>query len=925
MARWVSAVKNEPDHDMTKRSSGHAGSPQGFPDRRARLFGREADVRYLTGRADTAGVTVLAAAPLMGKTWTLTEVARRLADEGRYLVGYHEAAGQEQSHLLRAVSNLYLRWLSDADMREQAAVVWAREKRNLIIRFGQTFGHLFKALNHIAPGGVAKAVSGAFDKLAEAQHDLLHGGLDLRPLPYDQAIALTQLVAQISGRRIVLMLDGCEGTLSSRGEAEALAAFLKHLEDWPPTHVFLGIRHPDIQWSARSEEAVHRARGLCSISAAAIVRHLGHMDLNPPESSRLVAHLRGVVPATRDVSMPRILELISGYPGVVAFWTTEHACSAMRAEADLREQAANAHDAQYKEFDRLFSGLSPGLCELACRLALFPRLSAETWSDHCRLFVPTRSSTSWHALIDAQVLIDADSPSYGHDTRHEAARRWLSLHKAPLMRQLVNRLICDLVSGISRVDARAFRICEVLGSLSRTARKLGASEPLLALTAAAQALRGDMTAVSSQEFDEMSGRAASISRPASRLIGMSMVNRFTRRMQSGDRANALADCAAVLALPRVPPDVVAFARFNLGVVKEELGDFTGARAEYSKVIAMRDAPANAKAMALLNLSAFSRDNQGNRRAIAQLTAVIRMRGARADLVDKALGGRIKARAKCDKWNEVMRDCTALIERGPEQELVEFALEQRGFAKQHTGDVKGAVADYTELLGLENISSLTRACARYSRGLARLRLSRIDAANDDFAHVLDEPDAPAVCRAGALYNLATSEWERGNAEKALVTFAEAANVRDLPGKMLAMIRLSLALRTGLSGDWAGTIARLTAVIEGLPEVPKARREQALTLRAGARVMTGNVAAAFVDCTSVIESPGACSDAVINALKLRGDLRAAAGDLGGVGDYVAILRRCGLSRNEIVSGVRAEMARIRSSKRASHPRSRTSRSG
>ena len=64
-----------------------------FTDRRDRLFGREPDVHRLIDRAGRPGLTAVVARPLMGKTWTLTEVARRLLEEGRYLVGYHEWKG----------------------------------------------------------------------------------------------------------------------------------------------------------------------------------------------------------------------------------------------------------------------------------------------------------------------------------------------------------------------------------------------------------------------------------------------------------------------------------------------------------------------------------------------------------------------------------------------------------------------------------------------------------------------------------------------------------------------------------------------------------------------------------------------------------------------------------------------------------------
>ncbi len=49
-----------------------------FSDRRDYLFGREPDIHRLIDRARQPGLTALVARPMMGKTWTLHEVARRL-------------------------------------------------------------------------------------------------------------------------------------------------------------------------------------------------------------------------------------------------------------------------------------------------------------------------------------------------------------------------------------------------------------------------------------------------------------------------------------------------------------------------------------------------------------------------------------------------------------------------------------------------------------------------------------------------------------------------------------------------------------------------------------------------------------------------------------------------------------------------------
>jgi hypothetical protein len=101
-----------------------------FLDRSDRLFGREKDLQALEDRVRFRGLTAVVARPQMGKSWLLTELARRLAYEHNpsYAVGFAESFGQTPDLLARAVADLYIRWLSDAGMAEQARMVWKQQK-----------------------------------------------------------------------------------------------------------------------------------------------------------------------------------------------------------------------------------------------------------------------------------------------------------------------------------------------------------------------------------------------------------------------------------------------------------------------------------------------------------------------------------------------------------------------------------------------------------------------------------------------------------------------------------------------------------------------------------------------------------------------------------------------------------------------------
>jgi hypothetical protein len=171
-----------------------------FPqDRRDGLFGREPAIEMLMERVNQPGVTALVARPLMGKTWALEEVARRLIYEQQHMVGYHESKASD-SHMLRTVADLYRRWLADSTMREQFVSMWDRHKKGLIPRLGKLVGGLVDlAKDTLVPAALGSAIHNGFDGLAQAHQDLETGGVQLRPLQYEEACGLARLVNEISG------------------------------------------------------------------------------------------------------------------------------------------------------------------------------------------------------------------------------------------------------------------------------------------------------------------------------------------------------------------------------------------------------------------------------------------------------------------------------------------------------------------------------------------------------------------------------------------------------------------------------------------------------------------------------------------------------------------------------------------------------
>lgn len=521
-----------------------------------------------------------------------------------------------------------------------------------------------------------------------------------------------------------------------------------------------------------------------------------------------------------------------------------------------------------------------------------------------------------HALVNRQVLIDANVnyPTYGHDTRHEAARQWFIRHRKPLMRRLSVELIKSMVSRVTGLDANSHRICEALGALATTARDINLDVELRALVVAAQLIRGDPAGTVGPELDDAYVEAAALNGAAVGLIGRALVNRGARKEIAGDRAGAKTDCTAALTLRNAPADVIATARFNIGVLRQEDGDIEGAAAEYVKVIKSRNAPVRAVAGALINRATAKRESGDIKSAIAGYTAAIRLPGAPRDCVELALKGLILAAKGNENWKRVIAACTDLIERSDDSEMLEFALDQRAFARNSVGDWKGATRDCTELLESPGISLkskgaalLNRAEARstggdgvgaiedltalinldgaapldvvvalLNRGLEWVEMGAVEEAFGDFAEVLKHPAATAEYKMKALSNQATSKWHGGDVEGAFADYGKAINVTGLSAEWASRILIVRGIRQADRGFREEAIAGFTVLIDEMPDAPVALVMEALFFRAGNLAETGEMERAIADYTAVIECPDASAERVAEAYCLRSYLLGVTGD-------------------------------------------------
>src|SRR6185312_957707 len=249
------------------------------------LFGREPDLAHLLDRVQRSGVTAVVARAQMGKSAVLGELAARLAQQpdGEIfkapLVGSTESLGETSDLLLRAISNLYTRWIASSSFQEQGGVVVAQQNHDLVGRAGEVVGKLFKSLAGKSVAPVADLVSDTLSALASANRDLKSGGLELPRLQTEQARDLLQIVANISKRPLVLIMDQWGKSPSLDVEANILDNFLRDLSNWPTCHIVLGVR---------SEKApLEQLQKLAANPMAAIeIFPLPDMHLDTPEEQR---------------------------------------------------------------------------------------------------------------------------------------------------------------------------------------------------------------------------------------------------------------------------------------------------------------------------------------------------------------------------------------------------------------------------------------------------------------------------------------------------------------------------------------------------------------------------------------------------------------------------------------------------------------
>ncbi|HMH16305.1 MAG TPA: hypothetical protein VK578_24620 [Edaphobacter sp.] len=513
-------------------------------DRSDTIFGRAPDLDHLLQRSERPGITAVVARSQMGKSTLLMELARRLSHDPPpsllgpqpRLIGFTESAGETSDIMLRGVIDLYTRWLSDSSYSDQARITWLQQKKNGISKTGKAVGTVFKALSAATPlKDIGDLVQKGFDTLATANDNLLSGGVQAPPrLQSEQALELLTIIHEITGHPIVLVFDQWEKSLNIQIESNVLDTFLRHIREWPPCHIFLGLRpEGDPHKAVKSFQSAW--------PAAAGIHNLPPLHLEGQSALDLLQYLREHVPVTKNVSDADLLDMIAGHPEVVNRWTTPSLLGPGASIDDLRRVADDAHKERYSELESLLFSLPANLRPLAMRLSILPATKdPDRWRTLKPLILADAKAEDLDDLGVAGVLESVAPPTYGHIKRTEAALRWFKSKRPGALGEICDHLIRSVAGNIRDLSPQAMPYAESLVTIAPLAFDLELSRLSLVLCQSARSLF-DLPLTAPDAFLGSASELQQVDQSLRPLLAMGLYNSLNDAVEEGklERCDAL--------------------------------------------------------------------------------------------------------------------------------------------------------------------------------------------------------------------------------------------------------------------------------------------------------------------------------------------------------------------------------------------------
>ncbi len=504
-----------------------ASTSTGAADAHRPFFGRQDDLDYLLDRTQTPGLTVLLGHPQIGKTRLLRETRSRLIDRG-FTVGYAESTGRHCDLVLLALRDAYA----------QAA---ASDKLSVLI--DEATENRLGVLNGVSPGSLAVVLPAPLRAVVDAAQSgaaaMRSAALEATQLTNGEALSLASFLATASTQPLVLILDAWEKSLFAPGIA-ATRSLLSHTRARPGCHVVLGVTAHE----PFDQESRLRLIGTAGGPRTA-ARELSPLDLrDPTEQRRLADYLASRVPAAGEVGQATTLELLGGLPSVLHRW--------LEARPETPEEfvrlADDARRGAYPELRPRFleqcqervrtAGLLAGL-------AILPRINDdEIWRTLSPVLLDGVEDDAVQALRARGVLEAAegfaDVPAYGHETRHDAARRiWLNDDSVlqAMARSEVKHLVPRLAERVRDSGWESYLFAAALGAVHEHREELQLKGELLTVCACAASLLPSWSVPAGSH--PVRGKASQTARRcpgAAALVGLALANAVCSTDPAQDRA-----------------------------------------------------------------------------------------------------------------------------------------------------------------------------------------------------------------------------------------------------------------------------------------------------------------------------------------------------------------------------------------------------
>ena len=229
------------------------------------------------------------------------------------------------------------------------------------------------------------------------------------------------------------------------------------------------------------------------------------------------------------------------------------------------------------------------------------------------------------------------------------------------------------------------------------------------------------------------------------------------------------------------------------------------------------------------------------------------------------------------------------------------LLKRGVAHGQAGDIKKAIADFTQVIELPNVTSQLLALAFGSRGVAYSQSNDTGRSIGDFTSVIELPDLSSDLVAMALISRGIRYGQTGDTASAIADFSEVIAQPNVHPDQLAKALDARAIAYNEDGDTASAIADLSTVVE----LPNRSSEQVADALIGRGTMYGearDTARAIADFSRLVELPGTTSEQLAKGLLGRGAAHSEANDTEqAVADFTRVVELPSAATTEVAEAL------------------------